>query len=366
MAAQNPQTSSLFFRKLPPEIRLEVYSHLFHSTRLSFGKFESSQVRGKSDVIRLRPAPNSLSLLRVCSRFRDEVGHSWQGQVLFSFEDVKTMLDKLTSLDPQVLGRLRHMRYTERRWQQEFPAQSTWRHEHQYSLSRILKLLPGLCLDRLTVLGHSSRMLRYYELDDLINHSDGWKELYYLSWNSQMLGFLKHYNKSQSTSFEAPQPLTWSQALTRRDGPTASVTIYRSTSAAKNGSILSRPETGQVYATPIAEPGKIYEVKGTAGLMGWRQKKKEMLVVARRGEGIDYAEKLGSPLLRHDIRERWPGMTWAQFRGDDRFEYPPDNTGLAPGTQVDELGIPIMAHIYRTIDDYEWSRSHSYHGRRQN
>lgn len=167
-----------------------------------------SKKRASRTLSALRPSPNSLSLLRTCSRISDEVGDSWLGQVLISFEDVKTMLDKLTSLDSQTLGKLRHMRYSERRLTREFPARRTSFLKHQHGLLRILKLLPGLCLDRLTVLGHHNKVSRYCELDNLIIHSDGWEGLHYLSWNSEMLGF-PEYDETRRRKTKvprAPQP----------------------------------------------------------------------------------------------------------------------------------------------------------------
>jgi hypothetical protein len=42
---------------------------------------------------------------------------------------------------------------------------------------------------------------------------------------------------------------------------------------------------------------------------------KEMLVVLKRGNGVDYAVKEGSPYLPiDDIREYCPGMTWEEIK----------------------------------------------------
>ncbi|KAK7706566.1 hypothetical protein SLS63_013931 [Diaporthe eres] len=93
----------------------------------------------------------------------------------------------------------------------------------------MLKLLPGLCLDRLTVFGDVRKESRYRELDDLIRHGNGWKELCFLSHNSEMLGYPKckkgSYENVPDEFLRAPQPSTWRQALSHRDGPTASVGI---------------------------------------------------------------------------------------------------------------------------------------------
>jgi hypothetical protein len=54
-----------------------------------------------------------------------------------------------------------------------------------------LKLLPGLQLDTLTVLGLSYGPRNYDTLNGLIQHGNGWKELHYISKDSTMLGFEK-------------------------------------------------------------------------------------------------------------------------------------------------------------------------------
>lgn len=395
MSVQDPQDSSLFFQNLPTEIRLEIYSNLFYSTRLSFGK-RSTYVPDRLSAIRLRPAPNGLSLLRVCRRVSNEIGDSWLGQVLFSFEDPVTMLDKLADLDLQTRGKLRHIRYSNRNSlvmeSVVAGAQDIW---WTYRLPEWLKVLRGLRLDRLTVLGQSMAQCRYLELDALINHSDGWKELYYLSHNSLMLGFGKFdkaFGKFEwKRELRAPQPSTWSQALAARDGPTASVTIYRSTEAAMSGSMISKPATCQGFADQVAEPGKEsqYGVESDMALMKQGEKEKEILVVARRGKGVEYTETGTSPMMQGDIRELWSGMTWGQMRymgidwfdeqygllyadddGDENTGDPsyephyyghngPRNSDEAAGTEVDGHGNPVIVDTYEHADDYEWGPYHT-------
>lgn len=89
------------------------------------------------------------------------------------------------------------------------------------------------------------------------------------------------------------------------------------------------------------------------------EKEKELLVVVKRGRDADYAEKLGSPLVRKDIRGRWPGMTWGQFRGNSEFDLRPLYNDGSPGPETDEAGCPIMVDTYTSVDDYKWSPLHS-------
>lgn len=374
---RDSQESSSFFQKLPPEIRLDIYSHLFGSTRLSFGK-RPARIAGKMGSVRLRPAPNSLSLLRVCHRVTDEIGDSWLGQVLFSFEDPKTMLDKLADLDPQALAKFRHMRYLS----DDMLTLKIGVHDGEHTgwrfrLDNVLKLLPGLRLDRLTVIGGPGALFGYRALDPLINHSDGWKELYYVSYNSVMLGFGKSdklFGKYEwGGVLRAPQPSTWNQVLTSRDGPTASVSIYRSSLADACGSMISNPATCEAFLGQIAEPGKEsqYGIESDATLMAPGEKQKELLVVARRGKGVDYAVNEASPLLQYDIRRYWPGMKWGQIRymtidwffeemcQEADFDEDDDTNDAAMGTEVDERGYPIKVDTYKHVDDYEWTPYHT-------
>lgn len=410
MSTRDPQDSSLFFQKLPTELRLEIYSHLFCSTRLSFGK-RPTLATGKLRNIRLRPAPNSLSVLRASRRVNDEIGDSWLGQVLFSFEDPETMLDKLADLDRQTLGKLRHLRYSCEH-SLELTTGVMENGEYlgwSYQLPDILKLLPGLRLDRLTVVGQSLAQCRYLRLDSLIKHSDGWKELYFLSNNSVMLGFGKFdkmfgkYPWNAAQGLRAPQPSTWIEALATRDGPTASVTIYRSTDAALRGSMISKPATCQAFADQVAEPGKEsqYGVESDSALMAPGERGKEILVVARRGKGADYTENGTLPTTEHGIRGHYPGMTWGQIRymgigwheerlgrddddddddDDDPFDdidpgvlrvlarlmQPPLhqhdgplNGDGAAANEVDERGCPIKEDTYEHVDDCEWGPHHT-------
>jgi len=43
---------------------------------------------------------------------------------------------------------------------------------------------------------------------------------------------------------------------------------------------------------------------------------KEMSIVAKRGEGVDYQVKKDTPLLnnRYDIRRTWPGKFWDEMK----------------------------------------------------
>lgn len=140
--------SGLQIRQPGPEIRLEIYSHVFVHIRLSVGK-RLSYLR---DVIHhLRSPSNSLSLLRVCRWIKHEADDNGLSLLLFNFVDMGTMLglDQLTNMELRTLFRVHHMRV--------FDTQLILCHCDQdldgfYSLARMLKLLPGLQFGTLAVL----------------------------------------------------------------------------------------------------------------------------------------------------------------------------------------------------------------------
>lgn len=86
-----------------------------------------------------------------------------------------------------------------------------------------------------------------------------------------------------------------------------------------------------------------------ATLMGPGEIDKEMLVVVKRGAGVDYAVKEGSPYLpRGDIRRDRPGETWEEikarndrhFSGEWSYNEPFDDDGIED--------------TYSHVDEYKW------------
>ncbi|PVH71388.1 hypothetical protein DL98DRAFT_393216, partial [Cadophora sp. DSE1049] len=61
-----------------------------------------------------------------------------------------------------------------------------------YRLVSILKLLPGLLLDTLTVLGSSDCAINHITLEGLVQHGSGWEELHYITPDSEMFGLRKN------------------------------------------------------------------------------------------------------------------------------------------------------------------------------
>jgi hypothetical protein len=88
------------------------------------------------------------------------------------------------------------------------------------------------------------------------------------------------------------------------------------------------------------------------------ERETEVLVVVRRGRGVDYVEKEGSPyLVDGDIRTDMPGKTWKDIKaaqdklfGDDDDDYFSDDEEI----EAD----PPMVDQYIHVDDYVWPPLH--------
>ncbi len=95
--------------QLPPEIRDLIYAFIFRSTRFSYGRRGPGQIDGYCVVISGNRG-NALSLLRTCRRVNAEIGNQWVSQVVFSFEDPCTLLDKLAGISDTVRSLIRNVR----------------------------------------------------------------------------------------------------------------------------------------------------------------------------------------------------------------------------------------------------------------
>ncbi|KAI0548471.1 hypothetical protein F4679DRAFT_585461 [Xylaria curta] len=258
------------------------------------------------------------------------------------------MLTKLVPLPMVTLSKIRHMRIIAEnlRFRLGF-GRSRWYHTVHF-----LKLLPGLRLDTLTVIGTYDGKRNYHILNMFIRHGQGWKELRYIS-PSQLLGFPLTYRIIQEgvnitdRYQRKPQPADWNDAMNSRDGATSqpSVAMYRSNTWYGDNCIKA---TRVKYEQEPPGPGEEDEFSKQryGNLMLFNERYKELRVVVRRGRGIDYQEKLGSPFLAiDDIRQDFPGMTWAEIKRqyiDSDRQY---------GSKYDNFG-DEKRDIYKHTDDY--------------
>lgn len=341
-----------------------MYSYYFHSTRLSHGEIPFSWSRR----ILVKTAPDSLALLRTCRRARAEVGDSWLGQVLFNFEDCRTMLDKLTALPTDTLSKIRHVRV---RGDALLPCWSGYDYNlHYYRLASAFKLLPGLQLDTLTVLrGCCPDAVSYDTLSALIAEGDGWKELRYISHNSTLLGFASSPaadavspRDPQNDYVRKPQPEHWRSVLLQRDGADSNPTvdIYRSTKDREVGSVIQRDSQVRYEQRPTGPDWDLFAAEEDASLCEEGENYKELLIVARRGDCVDYREKEGSPFIHRDIRQDIPGMTWQEIKenyidvpkGSEERDHPKGESSSEVKGQLPEVD------QYHDVDEYIWTLFH--------
>jgi len=246
-------------------------------------------------------------------------------------------------------------------------------YKHHCTTTQVLKLLPGLNLEVLTVLEGQSPAQSYENLDSLLRYSDGWKELHYVSSSSGFLGYRSisfDFPRFNITPREHPrqrQPAGWQQALDQRDGATSSpsVTMYLTADTAHGTPCaVLHPNTRTAFTQSFAvgEVARTYSNSVDHALVSEREAEKEVLVIARRGSDVDYAENKASPhLATDDIRARFPGVTWEQVKA---AQYDPDDDSLLAGCSDDEpedhaetASETILVDSYDDVDDYTWPGS---------
>jgi hypothetical protein len=326
----NQQLNSKFMQ-LPQEIRDEIYANVFRSTRLAFGE----RYLGRSDGMRVLSSARGtmLALLRTCRRVKDEIGVSWLRQMLFQFEDPMSLMGKLTEMPIAVRKQIRHVRVLRH-------IMMVWGDggDRYYNAAQYLKLLPGLELDTLTIMDDYPDITSYEDLGVVIHYGDGWKELHYMSRTSGLLGFDDYVRQ--------PQPSDWQNTLEQHDGQAShpSVLIYRATNNAAPGDVL-HSVTREVLTqdTETFSEGEDTSLTGPGGF------EKELLVVVKRGAGVDYAVKEGSPYLPiGDIRVDHPGKTWEgiKARNDRYFQAERDDE--------DAFGDDGIVDTYSHVDEFTW------------
>jgi hypothetical protein len=148
--------------------------------------------------------------------------------------------------------------------------------------------------------------------------------------------------------------------LEKRDGSLsgASVTIYRSTEIDCPNSILNA-KTRVQFEQEIPTDQKAREnfgIEEEEQLMADDERGKEIMVIVKRGQGVDYEERKGSPLIKDDIREDHAEMTWKEIRAA-RIDYLRDNNGdkLFGG---DEYEPDVEIDAYEHVDTFVWPPLH--------
>jgi hypothetical protein len=344
------QRESLLFQRVPQEIRNQIYTQLFSSTRFTFG----SRWTNCTTRINVKPAPHGLALLRTCRRARLEIADSWLQHVLVSFEDPYTMLDKLSALPIGTLSKIRHMRVSG-----EGFLYTVREEEEVYSLADALRVFPGLCLDQLTVIGIADDVASYNTLSHLVSRGVGWKTLRFLSPTSAMLGFPAGWCIPSSLddflrdweSWRVSQPENWQGALEARDGRDShpSVIIYRAKEPGHCGLILQPSECVKFSQKPVQElPGSHPNfVPKDPDVTSEGEKDKELLAVVKRGAGADCQKREDTHFDKKDLRRGARGK-WFEI-GHPSF--------WTDGKMVPDLQ-PHIVDDYKDPEEHVWTRRH--------
>ena len=308
--------------RLSQELRDKIYADVFCSTA-----FRGDRYMDPDHVIDHRlpvSSTTSLALLRTCRRVRNEIGNTWIRQSCFSFKDPESLLDRLAGIPIDVRGQIRHMRLTDDLLVVVKSEGDVDEHQLIYRTAQVLKLLPGLKLDTLTVYGMISPEDSFATLDMLVRYSDGWKELRFISSTTAILGF--QYQPISNQPLRQPQPSDWQNALEQRDGQASrpSAMVYRSTDTTPLDPWSPQYDLKalKVFSQAFAA-GQDAETFGQVmdpTLMRHEEIQKYILVIVRRGAGVDYAEKESSPYISvgdmADIREDWEGKTWIDIKAE--------------------------------------------------
>ncbi len=298
-----------------------------------------------------------LALLRVCRQIYKEGKSFWLGRVLFNFEDVESLLDKLSQLLVATLSQIRHV-CTRGHTLMLSPPDSD--DDVFYRLVWALKLLPGLQLETLTVLGQSQGLMNYDTLEGLIKHGDGWKELHYITRDSTMLGFKRRDMFTAKSYWRRPQPTTWNTILLARDGVDhkSTVTIYRSTQSKSPGTVMNTATRQIVDQIPPPDL-ETFGIEEDPQFVREGEEEKELLVVVKRSCDADIRQHDVAPFTDEDIRQWAEGMTWQQIRivaicclyyqdKDNDFSF----------EDTDSKNIKVDK--YSNVNDYVWDDTFSY------
>lgn len=237
-----PLQRASYFLALPRELRNEIYTHLFTSTRLRFGKRENTD---RSNVF-VKPAAHSLALLHVCRQINLETRDLWPSLIFFDFLTIPAMMDKLLPLPLTTRHKLRHMRIQQSIYELYVTfLQYGWnvlRPNGWLLAVDAFNLLKGLQLDVLTIV-HNDASFNVFHVDELIQRGHGWKKLVILLKDSEALSHNVRQLEAAEKNSKFNRPGKWHRLLQKRDGENsgAEVRVHQSWSEDVGSILLSEP-----------------------------------------------------------------------------------------------------------------------------
>ena len=169
---------------------------------------------------------------------------------------------------------------------------------------------------------HGSRAsdgeIDYDTLHGLVTRGDGWKELHFIVRNSDMLAFAEIGMFDKDFFYwRNPPETTLDEAMFQRDGAESgsSVAVYRSTLSNTPGS-ATNPLTRHVLELKVYPPEELKTLFDWEEGVEWEEKgedQKELLVVVKRGENVNFMEHDEPPYAGNDIRSRLQGINLAEI-----------------------------------------------------
>ncbi|MCJ1476637.1 hypothetical protein MMC13_005305 [Lambiella insularis] len=331
--------------RLPVELQTQIFTHVLRSTPLRYG-FTTAAAS---------PSPRTSTSLQLTCRAFHSITSSWPAHTLFHFRGTAALIRFLSSITKAQIAQIRHVRV------RGFPLplyRSADRSRFsKYNFTEALKMFPGLQIDTLTVEDPYHERYHGRELDSLCSdmgtydlltdliHSDGWRELRFVSRTTEFLqwpscerwhvwgtttGHVERTFKERKRQF---QPEGWIRKIEERDGMVsgAGAKLYKAKEACikdgaeeqttreeweANDPIDGKPESdgegeeaSHDGATLQSAPNSIPAQHADRPVM------KEVMVVVRRGRGANYVQD-GSDLSL-ELKEMLGKKNWWEIEAQE-------------------------------------------------
>ncbi|KAF2688852.1 hypothetical protein K458DRAFT_400968 [Lentithecium fluviatile CBS 122367] len=341
------ETSALL--RLPRELRDDIYEKIFRSTRLSYGR--RIIIVEDQDIIRdIRPAPNSLAILRTCHQINAETRGAWIGRVTFNFENKREALVKLTALPTKILSQIRHVCVIECT---PYAFDLDEHSDETFPLSTLISHIPGLRLDTLTIVRDSmTESLDFFA--DYIKHGCGWRELRCVMSSTLCLLDPSRHGRGKETG----QDIGHRTAKIIATECKTSVAIFQAHDTSVRGSIM-HPAGRELLNTDALNSisDELLNEQGDA-ISAESLWNREVLLVARRRSSVDITVSPCGEAPPFPSRSSRP-IRFSEYKGARALEE------LLAMYQIDSyvhpeaaaIEAPVEIDTYRDIHDFIWPQN---------
>jgi hypothetical protein len=187
-------------------------------------------------------------------------------------------------------------------------------------------------------------------LEALLDKGNGWEELQYITRDSTNLGFQKTSGYLVYMYLSISHP----DALLERDGAdsNATVAVYQANEDKAIGAPFTADNCRALEPETVKPPPlEIDDFWEDPELVEQAAEGREMLVVAKRGQGANIVEQDIRPYGRWDIRQWAEGMTWPEIKRDHHLYLRQVNDADAHSGSE---GGTFEVDSYERIDEYVW------------